>query len=337
MRGLRTTRGFTLVELLVVIGIIAVLIGVLLPALSKARQSANTLKCSANLRSIGQGMAMYLADNRGVFMPIYTYAAGPGSLQVNGTVLFKNFGYVHWSSYIYGTRPGQQPETAFLCPALDKGGAPPTDPASDNFEPGQIADPGVNAGVVDQQVRRCAYTLNEGVVPRNKFDINVADGPTDDTLLNRYVPASKVRRSSETILATEFWNDWRLIANSGAPNVCKSHRGVSGYIPISPGPDGAAELMKGVTAIPNKASYQRVKISTLAGFPKTSTDANCSLDWVGRNHGARKGNDRKNGPKTNFLYVDGHVETKTIEETVEPFQWGAMTSIYSIPGTKVLP
>jgi prepilin-type N-terminal cleavage/methylation domain-containing protein/prepilin-type processing-associated H-X9-DG protein len=73
-------HGFTLVELLVVIGIIAILVAVLLPALAAARRAAQTVQCAANLRTILQGMTMFASQNK---LDI------PGSPYTSGRFLFK--------------------------------------------------------------------------------------------------------------------------------------------------------------------------------------------------------------------------------------------------------
>src|SRR5581483_3755407 len=88
-RKSRRQNGFTLVELLVVIGIIAVLIGMLLPALSKVQQQSKWIKCQSNLRTCGQYLLMYGNQNKGI---IYPRGWGAGTIPPDNC----------WPKYVFG-------------------------------------------------------------------------------------------------------------------------------------------------------------------------------------------------------------------------------------------
>jgi len=82
-RPSRPPSAFTLVELLVVIGIIAVLISILIPTLNRAREQSQRVACASNLRQVGNYLAMYNNDFKGA-MPIFI----PSSLPDNNYYLF---------------------------------------------------------------------------------------------------------------------------------------------------------------------------------------------------------------------------------------------------------
>lgn len=386
---MRTQRkGFTLVELLVVIGIIAVLMSILLPSIGKARQAASTIKCANNLRQVGQGVHIYLSNNNGYFPPSYGYrdsginAAGVWDAS-------KAWGYQQWSGFILGTVSND----AFKCPAMPDGGVPATNPKDGDLAPGQTPDntaapaaatfntalndtnyqnaylaayKNANGSFADDQAGRLAYAVNEALFARPKFSndqTNSAIAKSDViTHATRMVNINEVKNSAGVIMASEYVASWALISGKGNTTVVKSHR------PLTPFRTNAAsvgDLDKNTAATADLTSsgtvgtpleIRRVNAKDLwrldatnqtydiladvesGAYAASGANRSTRLDLVGRNHPGDSKVARDN--KTNFLYVDGHVETKSILDTVpakagdlSPWEWG--DKCYSIPETRM--
>jgi prepilin-type N-terminal cleavage/methylation domain-containing protein/prepilin-type processing-associated H-X9-DG protein len=293
-------HGFSIIELLVVIGILGVLIALLLPTLSGARRDANAIACGANLRSIAQGLGVYEVDNNGCIPSSYSYT---GQTVVNGQQTFSALGYHHWSYFIY--KSGLAPSSAFMCPELNQGGLPPTNTTSDNLLPGQMVE---LSGAIDEQTPRLAYTLNEALSPRNKFTLGFQGAKR----VYQFVRAASVPNSSGTILATEWADNAARFAAIGSSFYVYSHRPVHGFV----GLDGTLDMY----ALSQSVPYRRVTAADLDPDPGAASSSTTRLDWVGRNHGRKTGYPDER--RSNFLYLDGHVECKTIYETLQPFEWG---------------
>jgi len=156
IRRAQCIPGFTLVELLVVIGIISVLVAILMPALSQARRAAQATACLSNLRQLAQSLITYAVDNRGA-MPGVEWASAQ-----NVTPYANRLGF---GQRLYGSYPGfGYANVGLLCetgyakwgPVLFCPGRQDTDPMSWNqqFKPSQVSgsnpgdywNPGWNAG-----------------------------------------------------------------------------------------------------------------------------------------------------------------------------------------------
>ena len=179
MRGNTALRGpsrnasaaaFTLVELLVVIGIIALLISILMPALNKARAQARMVTCQSNMRQIGQALTAYAGQHKGRALPVWPWSWHPG--------LAQNFVWdVGYQEFLY---PWIKSKDVYRCPDRPDT-AWVTRPRSDIGTEGGIA--------VD-------YAFNETGWSASPYEGYLCDGR----------PLGKIKSSSDKVWVAEASN-----------------------------------------------------------------------------------------------------------------------------------
>jgi prepilin-type N-terminal cleavage/methylation domain-containing protein len=220
MRSAKNRPAFTLVELLVVIGIIAVMNAMLLPALNGAREQAKSIQCMSNLRQLGLALVLYNTNNNGYVIPSYTMtgvAGGPGvPLEGWGPILDRD-------KYVGGERDNDG--SVFVCPSMrDVEGMAGGQTGADPGKPmGWMDWPNLRIGTADlpttipqrgfDRIIRVGYWINAdnpigstaSFAPDTFYTASVGYGPSTEGRFMTYTKTSRFPRAAGGTVTFAAW------------------------------------------------------------------------------------------------------------------------------------
>jgi len=292
----KSKKGFTLVELLVVIGIIALLISILLPALNRARRQAKTLVCLSNLRQMGNAWTMYLSENKG-HLPNYIWHTSPPGAGLAGPALTEFCWRGYWMGILNDLRiNGNQ----LLCPEAQE---------ALNYKLGISG-----AGLVNNAWSGAFQTTQTGVKGDGALVINNTSTTIRDPGTGSLVWGYRIG---------SYGQNRNLLLNPQASGAYQdSYDPSSSYI-SSIKNSAEVPLFYDSVWIDNQAmSNGTVVGSVVTAQPTPPTDLNGNYATSGSSgHDQDRFLIKRHGRAINMCFADGHAKTVPLEETTNYIWW----------------